>query len=126
MMNPTKPKILYVEDNEDSRDMLSVYLETRGFDVSVAANCTDAIKYAGNSTFDLFILDSHLPDCEGVELCQRLDKIQPHVPVLYYTAKAYEWQKRAAMEECGDSYLTKPAGFDDLEQEINKLLAAEV
>ena len=56
------------------------------------------------------------------ELCQQLRKLQPNVPIVYYSAYADDALQREALSRCGDAYLQKPVFAAELEQTIAGLL----
>jgi DNA-binding response OmpR family regulator len=118
----TRAKILYVDDHEDTRFFMMMMLEMNGFGVMTAGTIAEALEAARDIKFDLFILDQKLPDGSGVELCEKLRAIQDNVPVLYYSGMAYDSERKAAMEACGDMYLCKPVCASDLQEAILKLL----
>ena len=118
-----KAHILYVDDDKDSREMIMFYLTGKGYRVTTAGSSAEALKKAGESKFDLFMLDVRLPDGNGADLALMLRQRQPSVPVIYYTASGFEHERREAMEKCGEAYLVKPVSFDELERTIQALLA---
>ena len=72
--------------------------------------------------FDLFILDVRLPDGNGIELCQKVNQLQPKSPVVYYSAYASDEEQEAALSVAGDAYLKKPVSATVLEKTIAELL----
>jgi CheY-like chemotaxis protein len=55
------PKVLVVDDDESTRDTLSLILENSGFQVVAAANVNEALKLIGSQTFDVLLSDLHMP-----------------------------------------------------------------
>jgi len=119
----TKARILHVDDNQDTRLLIAAVLGDAQYGVMTAGTVAEAMQLAREIQFDLFILDVRLTDGTGVELCQKLRGVQPDVPVLYYSAYADDEQQQEALAVCGDAYLRKPVGIDDLEEAVTGLLA---
>jgi CheY-like chemotaxis protein len=117
-------RILHVDDDPDVRLLISASLRDFGHFVATAGSVGEALQLAEGLKFDLFILDVRLPDGTGIELCQQLSKMQPGVPVLYYSAYADDEEQKAALSVCGDAYLKKPIAPADLELTIKRLLAS--
>jgi CheY-like chemotaxis protein len=118
----TKARILHVDDHQDTRLMMAALLGDCGYGVMTAGSVAEALELAREVSFDLFILDVRLPDGTGFELCQQLSELQPHVPVLYYSAYAEQSEVEAALATCGDEYLRKPVCIADIENAIARLL----
>jgi DNA-binding response OmpR family regulator len=117
-----KVRVLHVDDDPDIRLMISASLQEFGYVVATAGSNAEALTLVGELKFDLFILDVRLPDGTGIELCQKIRKLQPGVPVLYYSAYASDEEQEAALSVCGDAYLKKPVSMRKLEQTITSLL----
>ena len=71
-MNGNRPNILLVEGHGDTRELLTLALNELGFCVSAVTTMTDATKQIANHRYDLFVLDSRLPDGSGLQLCQHI------------------------------------------------------
>jgi len=119
-------QILHVDDDPDIRLMMSACLQDFGYVVATAATTAEAIELAEKVKFDLFILDVRLPDGNGVELCQKVNELQPGSPVVYYSAYASNEEQAAALSVAGDAYLAKPVSASVLEQTIAELLSQNV
>ena len=117
-----KAQILHVDDDPDIRLMMSACLREFGYVVATAATNAEALELAEKVKFDLFILDVRLPDGNGIELCQKVNQLQPNSPVVYYSAYASNEEQKAALSVAGDAYLKKPVSVRVLENTIAKLL----
>jgi CheY-like chemotaxis protein len=115
-------QILHVDDDPDIRLMMSACLQEFGYVVATAATNAEALELAKRIKFDLFILDVRLPDGNGIELCQKVNQLQPDSPVVYYSAYASNEEQKAALSVAGDAYLKKPVSVRVLEQTIAGLL----
>ena len=108
-MNLTKKlSVLYVEDNEDSGEMLSTLLGFSGIDVSLARTIKEALDSARQLHFDLYLLDSRFPDGSGFDLCRQLREVNSETPVVFYTGDAGTSDKEMGMNAGARAYLVKP------------------
>ena len=118
------PRLLYVEDNEMNRDMLSRRLRRRGFEVMIAADGEQGVAMAVAERPDLILMDMSLPVLDGWEATRRL-KAAPEtrlIPVIALTAHAMTADKERALEAGCDDYDTKPIDLDRLLPKIQALL----
>ena len=120
--NIDKVHILHVDDDPDVRLLMAGSLQEFGYVVLTAGTVAEALQLAKNLKFNLSILDVRLRDGSGIELCQQLRKLQPNVPIVYYSAYADDTLQREALSKCGDAYLQKPVSAAELEQTIAGLL----
>ena len=121
----TKACILYVEDETDTREMIDIYLSGQGYKVETAVDSAEALKMASENSYDIFMLDLRLPDGLGAELAIKLRKMQPSVPIVYYTASVIPEERLETMAKCGEAYLLKPDSFEDIEETIENLILAK-
>lgn len=123
-MPTPKYRILYTEDDADTRDLIVIVLNAYNCEVITSASSTESLHLAQTQRFDLYMLDNGLPGCSGTELCQELRKFDSRTPILFYSGSAYDEDKRQA-QECGaQGYLTKPVNGDQLAAEVLRLIAA--
>ncbi len=101
-------RVLYIEDNRDSSEMIKLILGLSGIAVESAATAGEAIERAGSERFDLYLLDSGLPDGSGLALCRTLRVIDPRIPVLFYSANAHVDDIERGMAAGAAGYITKP------------------
>jgi CheY-like chemotaxis protein len=87
---PAKCRILCIDDHEDTTEMLKLLLIQEDYEVTTAVTMTEALSLAKSQEFDLYVLDRHLPDGSGLELCAKLHEGTPGVPCLFYTGDAYD------------------------------------
>jgi DNA-binding response OmpR family regulator len=122
-MEGKKMHVLHVDDDPDIRLLMAGSLSEFGYTVVTAGTVAEAIQLAKEIPFSLCILDVRLPDGTGIELCQSLRKLQPGVPIVYYSAYADDAAQKEALSVCGDAYLRKPTSAAELEQAIAGLLS---
>ena len=116
--------ILYVEDNELNRDMLSRRLQRKGHQVLLAADGMQAILMAESETPDLVLLDMSLPVIDGWEATRKLKAMADlkATPIIALTAHAMSGDREKALEAGCDDYDTKPIEFTRLLEKMNALL----
>jgi len=102
--------------------MLKLLLANDNYDVKTAATMREALALADSQQFDLYVLDRHLPDGNGLELCAKLHEITPGVPCIFYTGAAYAIHRTQAIAAGADAYVAKP-DIDGLIDSVHKLLA---
>jgi DNA-binding response OmpR family regulator len=116
-------RVLYVEDHDDTRVIVTILLERAGFEV-VAADCgRTALELARASRFDLYLLDHTFPDASGVTVCRSIREFDPSTPILFYSARAMEDEKRAALEAGAQGYLVKPHDIVNVAEHAARLIA---
>ena len=115
-------KILYVEDHEDTREMVKIILRNNEFDVITAATIEDGVRLAHDEHFDLYLLDLWLPDGFGLELARAIRKVDNNTPIVFFSAAAYETDRLEAMQAGAQAYLTKPAKPSELCRVISSLI----
>jgi DNA-binding response OmpR family regulator len=107
-------KILVVEDDPLLQDGLADLLKGAGHTVDVVADGLTATKRGMDPELDLVVLDVMLPKLDGVEVCHRLRKARPDLPILMLTAKGSEEDKVRGLKVGADDYVTKPFGAREL------------
>lgn len=121
MTFPNRKRILLVEDDEYAKDLCALTLEE--YELICAHDFDEGLRLSQQRDFDLFILDSWLPDRSGVELCRAIREFDSDTPILFYSAAAYPHDKREAMYTGAQAYLTKPAAPDDLKRVVGQLIS---
>jgi len=112
-MPQVKCRILYVDDHEDSAEMLKLILSESDYEFHSAKTIEEALDLARTHEFDLYVLDKYLPDGSGLELCKQLGRLTPTVPCIFYTGDTYEIH-REVIAAGAQAYIAKP--------EIEKLI----
>jgi DNA-binding response OmpR family regulator len=121
-MQPIRNRILCVDDHEDSRGMMKVLLEMWNYEVALAGAADDGLHLAQSEHFDLYFLDTQLPDESGFELCKRICGVPGHAPVVFISTAPYEADKQRGLQAGAIAYLTKPLDFDELEITLTRLI----
>ena len=117
-------RVLLVDDDEMSRDMLSRRLIRRGFEVIFAVDGQQGVDLARSQRPDIILMDMSLPVIDGWEATRRVksDDATRGVPVIGLTAHAMSGDRERAIEAGCDDYDTKPVELDRLIGKIKRLL----
>jgi DNA-binding response OmpR family regulator len=117
-----KYRVLYVEDHEDTVELVSLVLQERGFEVTATSTVANALRLAREQTFDLYLLDAWLEDGWGVDLCRQLRRIDKTTPIVFYSAAAYDVDRAAAFSSGAQEYVCKPTSVADLSRVLSRLV----
>lgn len=117
-------KILLVEDDEMSWDMLSRRLQRKGYEVVVEVDGERAVEIARSESPELILMDISLPVIDGWEATRRIKALPEtrSIPIIALTAHAMPEDREKAMEAGCDDYDTKPIEFTRLIEKIDALL----
>jgi two-component system chemotaxis response regulator CheY len=121
-----KPKILFIDDSQDIRTVISIGLEHLGYEVVTVGDVPSTQAALERQSFDLVIVDNGLPGTEGVELAQQIFEQQknPNLRLVLFTGtRSNELEARAKTNGFSDCWL-KPMGLHLIGQKIDWLLQA--
>jgi two-component system OmpR family response regulator len=116
--------ILYIEDHADTRELVELVLRQRNYEVTSSESVAAALKLAFENKFDLYLLDSWLPDGSGLDLCRKIREFDTRTPILFYSAAAYEVDRELALNCGAQAYLTKPTQNSELCDLVSALIDA--
>ncbi len=119
--NPTRHRILVVDDEERMVRLIRLNLERDGFDVVEAFNGRQALEKLRDTTPDLVLLDVMMPDLDGFEVLQMIREIS-NVPVIMLTAKGEENDRVRGLELGADDYVVKPFSSRELVSRVRAVL----
>ena len=120
--------ILVVEDYDDARELISMWLTVSGYRVIEAKDGAEAIEVARRECPDLVIMDMSLPMLDGLTATQTIRQIEKlcDVPVIACSAHdVQEWADKALAAGCND-FVSKPVDFTALETALKRLLPQKV
>lgn len=117
--------ILFVEEHADTRELVRLVLGSLNCRVTTSTSCTEGFELAQHDKFDLYLLNSWLPDGSGVELCKKLNQLNPGIPIVFLSAAAFENDKQVTINSGAKRYLVKPIDIDVLGSEMIALINAE-
>jgi len=121
-MQLSKRRILYIEDHEDTRDLVTLVLQQKDFEVVTGSTVANGVALAEGGHFDLYLLDSWLPDGSGLDLCRQIRIFDQTTPILFYSAAAYEADRELALASGAQAYLIKPTQTTELCSLVSSLI----
>jgi DNA-binding response OmpR family regulator len=107
-------RILCVDDDQDTCEMVTVLLNQAGYTVEHALSVTDGLKLAKAGRFDLILLDWLFEDGTGIELCWKIRSFNTETPILFYSGVAEQTEIDEALSAGAQGYLIKPSGVYEL------------
>jgi two-component system, OmpR family, response regulator len=118
--NPSRNRVLIVDDDPHIRDILVYALEKENITVLQAENGQQGLMVAKTQHPDLIVLDVMMPDMNGLDLCRELRKTSP-IPILFLSSRDSEIDKIIGLELGGDDYVTKPFSPRELVARVNAM-----
>lgn len=117
-------RILLVEDEENLRSLLSEWLKTQGFQITLAGDAKEALACVANGTaqFDLLLTDIGLPGMNGVELAKQVKEKLPKIKIIASTGYVDETEQNRLKEIGFEDVVRKPFEFQQVLQSIHRAL----
>ena len=115
-------KILITDDDVDTCEILSDIFRERGYGVVTAGTGSEAVDKAGQTTFDVALIDIRLPDMEGLELIAALKGMQADMVVVMITGYASVETAVRALNEGASAYILKPLNMDEVLAAVKEAL----
>ncbi len=116
------PHVLYVDDEEDLRMLVQSHLAEEGYKIEVAADGPAALGKIGETSFDVILLDLHMPGMGGADVVAELRRRNLHPPVVILTGDS----SRDAELQCSllgaAGVLKKPFSFGNLADAIGRAM----
>jgi len=106
-------KILVIDDEETTVQLITILLERRGYEVIKAYRAEDGLRKAYRTHPDLVLLDIMMPEMDGWEVCRRLRELSD-VPIIFLTARGEIRDVVKGLEMGADDYIVKPYDNDEL------------
>ena len=120
-------RILVVEDDPNFGETLCFFLEeVKNYSVTLATDGEKGAKAFHEGTFDLCILDVMMPKKDGFSLAEEIRTINPHIPIIFVTAKSMKEDVIRGFRIGADDYITKPFDSEELSWRIQALLKRTV
>ncbi|MDA5109670.1 response regulator transcription factor [Brevibacillus sp. LEMMJ03] len=104
--------VLVVDDDEEIRNLIAIYLQNEGYRVLKAADGLEALEVLKQNEVHLLVLDIMMPRLDGIQACLKIREEQ-HMPIIMLSAKSQDMDKIYGLSTGADDYMTKP--FNPLE-----------
>ncbi len=119
-----KKTILIVDDDEETQNVLSLFIENLGYQAELKEDATSTKKWLSSNKPDLVLLDIMLPDMTGIGLCKWINSQEniKNIPIIHTTAMIDDVAQQDSMLSGARDFITKPIDFKVLEEKIKLLL----
>ncbi len=122
-------KVLLAEDNPINLDIIIEILETEGHQVSAAKNGLEVVELARTETFDVILMDIHMPEMDGFEATRAIREMESnserHTPIIAMTADVIKDERQMCKDSGMDDVILKPIKISELQQLFFRLLSDE-
>ena len=115
-------KILLTEDDQNFGDVLKSYLEMHDYEVELAIDGEEGLKFFNKNEFDLCILDVMMPKMDGFTLASKIREQNQTVPLIFLTAKTLKSDVIEGFKIGADDYITKPFNSEELLYRVQAVL----
>ncbi|MBC9811949.1 response regulator transcription factor [Crocinitomicaceae bacterium CZZ-1] len=116
-----KLAVLLAEDDVNLGQLLSTYLKSKGFNVTLATDGQIALDTFNSGKFNFCIFDVMMPKIDGFSLAKEVRELDKKIPILFLTAKDMKEDKLEGFATGADDYLTKPFSMEELVARINAI-----
>jgi two-component system, OmpR family, alkaline phosphatase synthesis response regulator PhoP len=117
----TGKKVLVVDDDEKTVELVRLYLNRDGYRVIAAYDGNEALRLAREGHPDLIVLDLMLPGMDGLEVCRTL-RAESDVPIIMLTARVTDEDRLTGLDLGADDYVTKPFSPRELAARVRAVL----
>jgi len=118
-------RIMVVDDEPDTVDLVKLVLETEGFEVTTAYSGDECLKKLDESLPDAVLLDIMMPEMDGWEVFKKIRERFENLPVAMLTVRNQDIDIMLGLHVLkADDYITKPFGRKDLVERVKKLVEA--
>ena len=119
-----KATILYIEDNQDNRNLIRRVLEVEGYGFIEAKDATQALECLRAAPADLILMDISMPEMDGYALTSKIKSMPMYanIPIIAVTANVMRGDRERSLEAGCDGYIQKPIDIDTLSQQIERFL----
>jgi DNA-binding response OmpR family regulator len=114
-------RILIVEDDPDTTEIIEAYLQIEGYSISSATDGLAALRKFREETPDLIILDLMIPKVDGLAVCRNIRE-ESWVPIIILTARVEERDRLIGLELGADDYVSKPFSPQELVARVKAVL----
>ena len=114
-------RILVIEDEASIQNILRIFLEDAGYQVTLADDGMDGIAAFHKDSFDLVLLDIMMPRLDGWQVCREIRK-KSNTPIIMLTAKGETFDKVLGLELGADDYVVKPFETKEIVARIKAVL----
>ncbi len=118
----TKARILLAEDDPNLGQLLKNYLIAREYETTLVTDGAQAMQVFRKEKYQLCLLDVMMPELDGFALAREIRALDPHIPIIFLTAKNLKEDVIEGFKSGADDYLTKPFSMEELIYRIEAIL----
>lgn len=122
-MDGLKHKILCIEDDEDTCELMTFVFEQAGYEVETCSK-TDCLKRIHEEKFLAIVLDNYFDGMKGTEICREVRSFDQTTPIIFFSGEARLSEIDKALAAGANEYLVKPTDFEKLVPVVIKLIEA--
>jgi CheY-like chemotaxis protein len=126
-MESQEKTVLIIEDEEDAAELFAEMMRVSGFRVVKTSSSAPAIAMMIAQKPDIVLLDIMMPEISGLDVLRQMrrDPALVNIPVVVVSAQSLPTDIRHGMEAGASTYLTKPVGFFDLKEAVERALGSQ-
>ncbi len=127
-MLKSSPRILYVDDDKDSCEMICLMLKFANANYRTVAVRTaeSALRSIASQSFDIYVFDYKLPEMTGIDLCRLIRQTDTETPILIFSGMARDIDRENANAAGANCYLVKPNDLNIFTATVENLLNKKV
>ena len=117
------PRVLVVDDEQSIREMLEIYLQREGYEVSCAADGKTALDLCRQTAFDVVVADIKMPKIDGLAVLEhvRKDPQLRRMPVIILTTSKREEDQLKSYDLGANAFVVKPVGFENFSHAVGTI-----
>lgn len=121
-MSQSNPTILYIDDNQDNRELLAFAFELQGLIVKSVESVEEGFYQFNQENFSAVILDNKLGKISGLDVCKEIRMADPVIPIIFYSGEARQSEIEKALLAGANAYFVKPLDFSNLTETVARLV----
>jgi DNA-binding response OmpR family regulator len=119
-----KGRILFLDDNLDTCELIGLVLGQAGYEIVLGRSIAEGLQLTKNQSFDLILTDWYFTDGTGIELCRAIRKFDPQTPIFFYTGLTQDEHLRSIMQAGAQGFFIKPVDMETLLETISSQVGA--
>lgn len=125
-MNEPKSKILFVDDDKDTCELIKFVFEQAGYQVNAFNSAGEGLLEARKGNYGAIILDHWFAEASGVEICKHIRSFDTDTPIIFFSGEARQNEIDKALASGATAYLIKPNDFERLTETVIRVIKNQV
>jgi DNA-binding NtrC family response regulator len=114
--------VLYLDDNEDHRDLLKFIFEDAGYRVLTCSNVKDCLDCLTENEISVIVMDYWLEGRETVAIGERIKELYPQIPFFFFTGDAQSKSREKGIQSGARAYFVKPDDLENIVPTVGRFL----